>query len=66
MLEDKFMLNKHRYLKMRLEQQMKRQQLNEDLLKVEKEAADIAVKQLVLESIMNRVNNNVDSSVVFY
>ncbi len=60
------MLNKHRYLKMRLEQQMKRQQLNEDLLKVEKEAADIAVKQLVLESIMNRVNNNVDSSVVFY
>lgn len=65
-MEDKYTLNKNRYLKMRLEQQMKRQQLNADLQKVEKEAADIAVKQQVLESIMNRVGGNIDSSVVFY
>lgn len=45
---EKYQLNQGKYLRVRLEQQMKKFQLSQDLQRVEKEATDITIKQSVL------------------
>ncbi len=70
MMEEKAQL-RNRYLKMKLEQQIKRHELSEGLFRVEKEATDIMIKQNVFETILSKTGHenkylNPDESVVFY
>lgn len=68
------MVNRNKYLKMRLDQQIRKHQLNEDLQKVEKETNDISIKQMILEALLNKSGTDQkylsgdtnESSIVFH
>jgi hypothetical protein len=59
MMEDKLVLDKHKYLKIRLYQQLRRFYLSEDLLKAEKETTNTSIKQNVIETIINKAGDGV-------